>query len=177
MAAIGYPKIPTAICSWRKTGPFCETFQVRRGGSSAKCQGLKQGGVFWNGWWQQSGLKTWYTMLVGGLVFFIFPNSWDDDPIWLIFFWGIHHVSKTHGVFHHVIRMNCPIVPCFFPFFTWLDFFSVPRAVSGGSHWYRGLKRQRLSPRQFGVAWARWELHPICCYLGEIDDQLPDVWI
>ena len=29
--------------------------------------------------------------LVGGLEhdFYDFPNSWDDDPIWLIFFRGI----------------------------------------------------------------------------------------
>ena len=28
-----------------------------------------------------------YKLLVGGLEhFFIFPNSWDDDPIWLSYF-------------------------------------------------------------------------------------------
>ena len=41
---------------------------------------------------------------------------------------------KNHGAFHHVIRMHLFDGTMIFPFFTWLDFFSVPRAVSGGSH-------------------------------------------
>ena len=39
--------------------------------------------------------------------FFIFPNSWDDDPIWLIFFRG---VETTNQLSVNGIRMG-PIYP------------------------------------------------------------------
>ena len=73
MAAIGYPKIPTAIFSWRKTGPGMRDIPGPARRVVGKMSGAqKKFGVFWNGWWQQSGLKTWYTMLVGGLEHFLF---------------------------------------------------------------------------------------------------------
>ena len=31
--------------------------------------------------------------------FFIFPNSWDDDPIWLIFFQGVGQPAFVMGYF------------------------------------------------------------------------------
>ena len=42
-----------------------------------------------------SGHQHW---LVGGLegTFFVFPNSWDDDPIWLIFFRGVETTNKGY---------------------------------------------------------------------------------
>ena len=41
-------------------------------------------------------------LLVGGLEhFFMFPNSWDDDPIWLSYF--------PEGLFYHQPDKHVPI--------------------------------------------------------------------
>ena len=40
--------------------------------------------------------------------FFVFPNSWDDDPIWLVFFRGVETTNSTKMcIFVSVIGHDC----------------------------------------------------------------------
>ena len=52
-------------------------------------------------WWQRTGLVRyyWYWLMVWNMTF-IFPNSWDDDPIWLSYFSGgwLNHQSEYEEI-------------------------------------------------------------------------------
>jgi hypothetical protein len=45
-------------------------------------------------------VKLWYIYISGWWfgTFFIFPNSWDDDPIWLIFFRGVETTNQIYFI-------------------------------------------------------------------------------
>ena len=43
--------------------------------------------------------------------FFIFPNTWDDDPIWLIFFRGVETTNQYLYIYIWLYKCNIIICP------------------------------------------------------------------
>jgi len=55
--------------------------------------------VFSDEWYMVNMIDEWWLVInrISGWwfgTFFIFPNSWDDDPIWLIFFRGVETTNQ-----------------------------------------------------------------------------------
>jgi hypothetical protein len=110
---VSSPPLRIKARSWRKNGMSWRNAWVSQHISSVWCLGtmfLLRKRLFTIQGWVKTYEITW---LVVWNMAFLFPNSWDDDPIWLSYFSGGRYTRAQPPISFHILRNNNPWKPSY----------------------------------------------------------------